>query len=60
MKKISAIAWKDFRLRFTNPSEFLFFLILPPNSQPAIPAMEGITASRSRWWMKMAGLYQIS
>lgn len=29
MKKISAIAWKDFRLRFTNPSEFLFFLILP-------------------------------
>jgi ABC-2 type transport system permease protein len=29
MKKIIAIAWKDFRLRFTNPSEFLFFLILP-------------------------------
>ncbi len=29
MKKISAIAWKDFRLRFTNPSEFLFFLVLP-------------------------------
>jgi len=29
MKKIGAIAWKDFRLRFTNPSEFLFFLVLP-------------------------------
>ncbi len=29
MKKILAIAWKDTRLRFAGPSEWLFFLILP-------------------------------
>jgi ABC-2 type transport system permease protein len=29
MKKIFAIAWKDTRLRFAGPAEWLFFLILP-------------------------------
>jgi|CXWJ01.1.fsa_nt_gi ABC-2 type transport system permease protein len=29
MKKIFAIAWKDAIVRFTNPSEWLFFIILP-------------------------------
>ncbi len=29
MKKLFAIAWKDVRLRFTSPTEWLFFLILP-------------------------------
>ncbi len=29
MKKLLAIAWKDTRLRFAGPSEWLFFLILP-------------------------------
>lgn len=29
MKKILAIAWKDAIVRFANPSEWLFFLILP-------------------------------
>ena len=29
MKKILAIVWKDIRLRFAGPSEWLFFLILP-------------------------------
>lgn len=29
MKKLLAIAWKDVRLRFTSPTEWLFFLILP-------------------------------
>ncbi len=29
MKKLLAIAWKDVRLRFAGPSEWLFFLILP-------------------------------
>lgn len=29
MKKLFAIAWKDIRLRFTGPTEWLFFLILP-------------------------------
>lgn len=29
MKKIFAIAWKDIRMRFTNRTELLFFLILP-------------------------------
>ncbi len=29
MNKLFVIAWKDTRLRFTGPSEWLFFLILP-------------------------------
>jgi linearmycin/streptolysin S transport system permease protein len=29
MKKIFAIAWKDLKLRFSSPVEWLFFLILP-------------------------------
>src|SRR4030042_7207056 len=29
MKKIFASAWKDIRVRFTNRTELLFFLILP-------------------------------
>ena len=29
MKKIFAIAWKDVILRFSSPSELLFFLVLP-------------------------------
>jgi ABC-2 type transport system permease protein len=29
MKKVLAIAWKDVKLRFSGPSEWLFFLILP-------------------------------
>ena len=29
MNKIFAIAWKNARLRFSGPSEWLFFLILP-------------------------------
>ena len=29
MNKLIAIAWKDLRLRFTSPTEWLFFLILP-------------------------------
>ncbi len=29
MKKLWAIAWKDVRLRFAGPTEWLFFLILP-------------------------------
>jgi len=29
MKKIFAIVWKDLRLRFTSPAEWIFFLILP-------------------------------
>jgi ABC-2 type transport system permease protein len=29
MRKIFAIAWKDARLRFSSPAEWLFFLILP-------------------------------
>ncbi len=29
MKKLFAIAWKDLRLRFAGPTEWLFFLILP-------------------------------
>ncbi len=29
MKKLLAIAWKDVRLRFASPTEWLFFLILP-------------------------------
>lgn len=29
MKKIFSIMWKDLKLRFTSPSEWLFFLILP-------------------------------
>ena len=29
MKKILSIIWKNFKLRFTSPMEWLFFLILP-------------------------------
>lgn len=29
MKKILAIFWKDTQIRFTSPSEWLFFLVLP-------------------------------
>ncbi len=29
MKKLFAIAWKDVRLRFASPTEWLFFLIMP-------------------------------